>query len=31
MIEPPHVPVYAVGGHDTASAVAAVPVEDGRN
>jgi rhamnulokinase len=29
MIEPPHVPVYAVGGHDTASAVAAVPVEGG--
>ena len=25
MIEPPHTPVYAVGGHDTASAVAAVP------
>jgi rhamnulokinase len=31
MVEPPHVPVYAVGGHDTASAVAAVPVEGGRN
>jgi rhamnulokinase len=31
MIEPPHVPVYAVGGHDTASAVAAVPVEGGEN
>jgi len=31
MIEPPHIPVYAVGGHDTASAVAAVPVEGGDN
>jgi rhamnulokinase len=31
MIEPPHAPVYAVGGHDTASAVAAVPAEDGDN
>jgi rhamnulokinase len=31
MIEPPHAPVYAVGGHDTASAVAAVPVEGGEN
>ena len=30
-LEPPHAPVYAVGGHDTASAVAAVPVEGGRN
>ena len=30
-VEPPHVPVYAVGGHDTASAVAAVPVEGGEN
>src|SRR5438067_580817 len=27
MIEPPHTPVYAVGGHDTASAVAAVPAQ----
>ena len=27
MKEPPHAPVYAVGGHDTASAVAAVPAE----
>src|SRR3954468_23448394 len=25
MIEPPHAPVFTVGGHDTASAVAAVP------
>jgi rhamnulokinase len=31
MIEPPHTPVYAIGGHDTASAVAAVPAEDGEN
>jgi rhamnulokinase len=31
MIEPPHAPVYAVGGHDTASAVAAVPAEDRDN
>src|SRR5688572_24754699 len=31
MTEPPHAPVYAVGGHDTASAVAAVPAEDGDN
>jgi rhamnulokinase len=31
MVEPPHAPVYAVGGHDTASAVAAVPVEGGEN
>jgi len=29
MIEPPHAPVYTVGGHDTASAVAAVPAEGG--
>lgn len=29
MKEPPHAPVYAVGGHDTASAVAAVPAEGG--
>ncbi len=28
-IEPPHAPVYTVGGHDTASAVAAVPAEGG--
>jgi rhamnulokinase len=31
MIDPPHVPVYAVGGHDTASAVAAAPAEGGEN
>jgi rhamnulokinase len=31
MIDPPHVPVYAVGGHDTASAVAAAPAEGGQN
>jgi rhamnulokinase len=30
-LEPPHAPVYAIGGHDTASAVAAVPAEDGDN
>jgi rhamnulokinase len=30
-IEPPHVPVYAVAGHDTGSAVAAVPAERGDN
>jgi rhamnulokinase len=30
-IEPPNAPVYAVGGHDTASAVAAVPAEGGDN
>jgi rhamnulokinase len=30
-IEPPHPPVYAIGGHDTASAVAAVPAEAGDN
>jgi rhamnulokinase len=29
--EPPHVPVYAVAGHDTGSAVAAVPAEHGRH
>lgn len=29
MIDPPHAPVYAIGGHDTASAVAAVPAEAG--
>jgi rhamnulokinase len=28
-IEAPHIPVYAVGGHDTASAVAAVPADAG--
>src|SRR5581483_8862657 len=31
MTEPPHAPVYAVGGHDTASAVAAVPAQEGTN
>jgi rhamnulokinase len=31
MIEPPHAPVYTVGGHDTASAVAAVPADGSRN
>lgn len=31
MIEPPHAPVYTVGGHDTASAVAAVPAAEGNN
>jgi rhamnulokinase len=31
MIEPPHAPVYAIGGHDTASAVAAAPAEEGDN
>lgn len=30
-IEPPHPPVYAIGGHDTASAVAAVPADDDDN
>jgi rhamnulokinase len=29
MTEPPHWPVYATAGHDTASAVAAVPAEEG--
>jgi rhamnulokinase len=28
-VEPPHVPVYAVAGHDTGSAVAAVPADNG--
>jgi rhamnulokinase len=28
-IEPPHIPVYAVAGHDTGSAVAAVPAQRG--
>jgi rhamnulokinase len=31
MIEPPFTPVYATAGHDTASAVAAVPAEPGDN
>ncbi len=31
MVEAPHTPVYAVAGHDTASAVAAVPVENSGN
>jgi rhamnulokinase len=31
LLEPPHTPVYAIGGHDTASAVAAVPSEGGDN
>jgi rhamnulokinase len=31
MIEQPHAPVYTVGGHDTASAVAAVPSTGGDN
>jgi rhamnulokinase len=31
MLDPPNAPVYAVGGHDTASAVAAVPAEDRDN
>ncbi len=29
MSEPPHLPVYATAGHDTAAAVAAVPAESG--
>jgi rhamnulokinase len=29
MIEPPHAPVYATAGHDTAAAVAAVPAGSG--
>src|SRR5450432_2387711 len=29
MLEPPHAPVYATAGHDTAAAVAAVPAESG--
>src|ERR1019366_670604 len=29
MIEPPHAPVYATAGHDTAAAVVAVPAEPG--
>jgi rhamnulokinase len=31
MIEPPHAPVYATAGHDTASAVVAVPAGSGDN
>ncbi len=31
MIEAPNTPVYAIGGHDTASAVAAVPAEGNRH
>jgi rhamnulokinase len=31
MIEPPHAPVYATAGHDTAAAVVAVPAEPGDN
>ncbi|HUB33336.1 MAG TPA: rhamnulokinase family protein, partial [Bryobacteraceae bacterium] len=31
MIDPPHVPVYCVGGHDTASAVAAAPADGWQN
>ena len=31
LLDPPHTPVYAIGGHDTASAVAAVPAQDGAN
>jgi rhamnulokinase len=30
-IEPPHAPVYATAGHDTAAAVVAVPAEPGDN
>jgi rhamnulokinase len=30
-VEPPHVPVYAVAGHDTGSAVAAVPAAHGHH
>jgi len=29
MLDPPHAPVYATAGHDTAAAVAAVPAEEG--
>ena len=29
MLDPPHTPVYATAGHDTAAAVAAVPAEEG--
>ncbi len=31
MIEPPHAPVYATAGHDTAAAVVAVPAAPGDN
>ena len=31
LLDPPHTPVYAIGGHDTASAVAAVPSQGGDN
>lgn len=31
MVEPPHAPVYATAGHDTAAAVVAVPAESGNN
>ena len=31
LLDPPHTPVYAIGGHDTASAVAAVPSLGGDN
>jgi rhamnulokinase len=31
MTEPPHAPVYATAGHDTAAAVVAVPAESGDN
>jgi len=30
-LDEPHIPVYATAGHDTAAAVAAVPVEGGAN
>jgi rhamnulokinase len=30
-LDAPHTPVYAIGGHDTASAVAAVPAAGGEN
>ena len=31
MIDPPHAPVYATAGHDTAAAVVAVPAQSGTN
>jgi rhamnulokinase len=31
LLDPPHTPVYTIGGHDTASAVAAVPSQGGDN
>lgn len=31
LLDAPHTPVYAIGGHDTASAVAAVPSQGGDN